>query len=36
MEKVIKHWQRLPRAMMESLSLEGIKIHVDVALRGMG
>lgn len=36
MEKVIKHWHRLPRAMMESPSLEGFKIRVDVALRGMG
>lgn len=32
MEKVIKHWHRLPRAMMES----PFKIHVDTALKGMG
>jgi len=33
--RVVKHWTRLPRAMVESLSLEGFKKHVDVALQDM-
>lgn len=28
---VVKHWHRLPRAMLESPSLEGFKCLVDVA-----
>jgi len=32
-ERVLRHWKRLPRAMVESPSLEGFRKHVDVALR---
>ena len=31
-EGVVSHWTRLPRAVVESPSLEGFKKHVDVAL----
>jgi len=34
-ERVVKHWSRLPRDVMESPSLEVFKKHVDMALRGM-
>jgi len=34
-ERVIKHWNRLPREAVECPSLEGFKIHVDMALRDM-
>lgn len=35
MENVIKHWNREPREVVESLPLEVFKGHVDVALSNM-
>lgn len=34
-QRIVKHWIRLPQAVVESPSLEAFKRHVSVALKDM-